>query len=268
MTDHTISTPEGPLAYCLLGEGPPRVALLMGWGLNTAFLRRTAAWPVLETWAAAQPLLLLDRRGTGGSRANQGDAAPEQTAADLAAALDDAKAGPVCVWAHADAALAALPLAAREPERVTRLVLQAPFARLLAGPDQPEGMSLEAMLSLAMLDPAAPVMRELDALGAAPGAEGDGPARLRPTIAAGLLPRLFNDVAAVDARPVLGSVRVPVLVVHGSEDRVIPPSSAALVARMLPAARLESIAGMGHLPAPEHLRELLARVDAFLRAQP
>lgn len=268
MAERILDTPEGPLAYHLQGERPPHLALLLGWGLNVPFLRTTAIWAELEAWAVAHPLLILDRRGTGGSRANTGEVTPEQTAADLVAALGDAGAGPVTVWAHADAALAVLSLVAREPARVARVVLQAPFARLLAAPDLPDGMTLEAMFALAMLDPTAPVWRELDTLGAASGVEGDGLSRLRSTVAAGLLPRLLHDVAAVDARPLLTAVRVPALILHGSEDRVIPPSSAALFARLLPAARSEEIAGMGHLPSPDHLREILAQVEAFLADTP
>lgn len=264
MTEHLISTDAGPLAYHLLGAGPPRVAFLPGWGLNGLFLRTTATWAVWEAWAARHPLLILDRRGTGASRPNTGDVSPEQVAADLVAALDAAGAGAVTLWAHADAVLAALPPAAQQPGRVERLVLQAPFARLLAAPDAPTGMALESMLALAMLDPAGPVMNELDALGIALGAKGDGVARLRATVAAGLLPRLLNEVAPVDARPLLPAVRVPVLVLHGADDRVIPSAAGAALARALPAAQVQTVDGMGHLPTPEQLQDLLARADAFL----
>ena len=264
MSEHTLTTETGPLGYHLLGAGSPQVAVLPGWGLNGLFIRTTAVWPVLEEWAAAHPLLVLDRRGAGLSRQNRGEITPEQLAADLLAALDHAGAERVTVWAHGDAGLAAVPLAAQQPGRVERLVLQGAFARLLAAPDSPHGMALDAMMKLAMLDPAAPVMSELEALGTAPGAEGDGLTRLRETLAPGLLPRLLNDVAAVDARTLLPSVRVPVLVLHGADDPVITAAAATALARFLPAAQIEVIPGMGHLAAPDQLRSLLARIEAFL----
>jgi pimeloyl-ACP methyl ester carboxylesterase len=265
MTEHILTTPAGTLAYHRLGEGPPRIALVPGWGLNVPFLRTTATWALWESWAAQHPLLVLDRRGTGASRANSDDVSPEQIAADLVAALEDAGVPTVTVWAHGDAALAALPLAAQQPARVERLVLQSPFARLLAAPDMPHGLSLEAMLGLAMLDPAAPVINELDRLGVASETEGDSITRLRATLAAGLFPRLLNEITAADARPLLPAVRAPTLVLHGADDRVIPPAASTALARSMPAARVEIIEGMGHLPSPAHLREVLARVEVFLR---
>ena len=264
MSEHTMDTETGPLGYHLVGAGPPRVAVLPGWGLNGMFLRTTGVWPVLEEWAAGHPVLVLDRRGAGLSRENRGEITPEQLAADLLAALDHAGTERVTVWAQGDAALAAVPLAAQQPARIERLVLQGAFARLLAAPDSPHGMALDAMMKLAMLDPAAPVMSELDALATAPGAEGDGLTRLRDTLAAGLLPRLLNDVAAVDARTLLPSVRAPVLVLHGADDSVIPAAAATALARFLTAAQLEVVPGLAHLPTPEQLQSLLDRVGAFL----
>jgi pimeloyl-[acyl-carrier protein] methyl ester esterase len=259
-----LDTAEGPLAYHLLGDAPPRVTLLPGWGLHVPFLRTTAAWAALEAWAARHPLLALDRRGTGASRTNRGSPGPEQLAADLSTVLETLAVPEVALWAHADACLAALALAARDAVPVTRLILQAPFTRLLAGPDMPTGMAVEDMLALAALDPTAPVLRELAALGDAPGITDDAVTRFRAGLAAGFMPRLLSEVSVVDTRPLLPAVRVPVLILHGADDAVIPVSAAEALAHALPAARLHVIPTMGHLPDPAQLRASLAAVDAFL----
>ena len=60
--------------------------------------------------------------------------------------------------------------------------------------------------------------------------------------------------------PLLGSVEVPVLVVWGSEDRVVPLECGEAFARLLPNARLEIVKGCGHavdLEAPDVLVELV-----------
>jgi pimeloyl-ACP methyl ester carboxylesterase len=264
MSEHVLVTEQGPLVYQRLGEGAPRLALLPGWGLNASFLRTTALWMPLDAWAARCPTLVIDRRGAGGSCTNTGPFTPEQLAADLVAVLDDAGCGRVAVWAHADVCLAALAVAARLPERLAGLVLQAPFARLLAAPDSPHGMDGRAMLALAMLLPTAPVLDELDVMGTADAVESDGPARLRDTLAAGVLPGMLNDVAQVDARSLLPAVKVPALVMHGARDMAIPPQAGEAVARMLPSARIEMIDDMGHLPTPSQFQELLGRVRTFL----
>jgi pimeloyl-ACP methyl ester carboxylesterase len=259
-----LDTAEGPLGYHLLGGAPPRVALLPGWGLHMSFLRTTALWPALTDWATRHPLLMVDRRGTGDSRANRGSPGPEQLAADLLAVLEALAAPVVALWAHADACLAALALAARGTVPVTRLVLQAPFTRLLAGPDAPVGMAVEDMLALAALDPTAPVLRELASLGDAPGATEDVVTRFRAGLAAGFMPRLLSEVSTADARPLLPAVRRPALVLHGAADAVVPLAAAEALAGALPDARLRVVPDMGHLPDPERFSVLLAEVEAFL----
>lgn len=60
---------------------------------------------------------------------------------------------------------------------------------------------------------------------------------------------------------VAGAVRVPLLLISGSADRVNPiATNAALLKKSMPAARLEIIDAMGHMPqveSPEHVNRLL-----------
>jgi pimeloyl-ACP methyl ester carboxylesterase len=52
----------------------------------------------------------------------------------------------------------------------------------------------------------------------------------------------------VDVSGLLGRVRVPTLVVHGREDRIIPLAGAEYLSREIPGARLHVFHGKGHLP--------------------
>lgn len=57
------------------------------------------------------------------------------------------------------------------------------------------------------------------------------------------------------------SVEIPALVVHGTDDRVVPYENGARLARQLPNARLETWAGAGHLcflEEPDRFQSLLA----------
>lgn len=57
-------------------------------------------------------------------------------------------------------------------------------------------------------------------------------------------------LASGSRRQQLGAVRVPSLVVHGSDDPLLIPEGGRATARAIPGARLEIIEGMGHsLPA-------------------
>jgi pimeloyl-ACP methyl ester carboxylesterase len=63
----------------------------------------------------------------------------------------------------------------------------------------------------------------------------------------------------------LHRVRVPTLIVWGTEDRIIPPAYADAYARLLPDARVMQIAACGHSPARERPAELVEAMVSFIR---
>ncbi len=75
--------------------------------------------------------------------------------------------------------------------------------------------------------------------------------------------RLAAALAAIrdrpDSTPLLAAIDVPVLVVTGEQDALIPPTESEALANALPNARLVRIAHAGHLPP-------LERPDDFNRA--
>src|SRR5262249_51231498 len=54
-------------------------------------------------------------------------------------------------------------------------------------------------------------------------------------------------IAAMDLRPVLGSVTAPTLVISAAEDPATPPAHGAVIAMAIPGARLRVIRGTAHL---------------------
>jgi len=67
----------------------------------------------------------------------------------------------------------------------------------------------------------------------------------------------------------LPKLSVPLLLVHGEGDTMIPPSSAREAAALVPGARVETLAGLGHLAheeAPERVAALIERFAAALVA--
>jgi pimeloyl-ACP methyl ester carboxylesterase len=73
----------------------------------------------------------------------------------------------------------------------------------------------------------------------------------------GLLPELA--VAPFD----LAAIECPVLLVWGTQDRMVPHSGARVVLDALPATRVELIEGCGHCPQLEATEELLELLLAF-----
>jgi len=58
--------------------------------------------------------------------------------------------------------------------------------------------------------------------------------------------QLAAIIASGDRTPLLRRIAAPTLVIHGSADRLIPPSGGRATARAIPGARLLVIDGMGH----------------------
>jgi pimeloyl-ACP methyl ester carboxylesterase len=63
----------------------------------------------------------------------------------------------------------------------------------------------------------------------------------------------------------LRRVRVPTLLVWGTEDRIIPPAYADEYARLLPEARVVRITECGHSPAREQPTQLAEAMVSFIR---
>ncbi len=57
----------------------------------------------------------------------------------------------------------------------------------------------------------------------------------------------MQAVMGHDASARLASIEAPTLVVHGTEDRMLPVENGKLIARLIPGARLELLDGVGHM---------------------
>ena len=63
---------------------------------------------------------------------------------------------------------------------------------------------------------------------------------------AGTARQLAAIIHSGDRTPLLRTIKVPTLVIHGAKDKLVPPSGGRATARAIPGARLLLIEGMGH----------------------
>jgi 3-oxoadipate enol-lactonase len=78
----------------------------------------------------------------------------------------------------------------------------------------------------------------------------------------------MQAIAGHDTSARLPSLRTPTLVIHGTEDRMLPVSNGHMIAGLIPDARLEILDGVGHLffwEQPQRTAELV-RGHAAVRA--
>jgi pimeloyl-ACP methyl ester carboxylesterase len=77
--------------------------------------------------------------------------------------------------------------------------------------------------------------------------------------------RWVDDLALSGAE--LAAIRIPVLMVHGRDDRVVPwRTSSAQLLDLLPDSRLHVLSGCGHWTMIEKTADFLAAVQPFLAA--
>ncbi len=76
--------------------------------------------------------------------------------------------------------------------------------------------------------------------------------------------RCCEALASLDAREALESIATPTLVIAGAEDPTSPPDEMAALARAMPNARFEVIAGAGHLANVEGADEFNRLLREYL----
>ncbi len=71
--------------------------------------------------------------------------------------------------------------------------------------------------------------------------------------------------SAPDRREALKEVSLPCLVIHGSDDTLIPPDAGREIADLIPEAELQIIKGMGHIITPLLAPVIIQMVDEFIK---
>ncbi len=280
---HIVTTPHGPVEYAESGEGPAVLALhgAMG-GLDQGLILARAAGltPGHRAIAPSRPGYLGTPLASGRT--------PEEQADLYAALLDAAGIRTAAVVAVSGGGPSALQLALRHPGRCRALVLisaassridaRPPFAwhvlrlaarwpallgaiqrRAARDPDRAASRSIPDAGQRARLlkDPEAwQLMQDLQR------STGDRMARrIRGT---------ENDIATTrgNLELRLEQLAVPVLVIHGTADRMAPFAHGQAVASRAPGAELLAIDGGEHACLFTHLAEIRARIASFLAVHP
>jgi pimeloyl-ACP methyl ester carboxylesterase len=84
---------------------------------------------------------------------------------------------------------------------------------------------------------------------------------------AGLMRQIAAIAATGDLRPRLSRITAPTVVIHGTDDPLIPPAAGEDIAASISNARLLPIEGMGHdLPAPIYEAVIRAITDNARKA--
>jgi pimeloyl-ACP methyl ester carboxylesterase len=253
---HHVQVGEHRIHYLVAGEGPP---LLIVHGVA---MRGSDLAPLFRTLSQHHRIYVPDLLGYGDSDKPRGSDYSVTTQANVVRGFMDAvKLEQPDVMGVSMGGWIALRIAAEQPERIRRLVLVS-------------SAGFEFRTSLNELSFSARNIPELQA------------SLAMQTDRAHMIPMfVLRDILRVSKRKAwvtraamrsmltrrdlldrkLQRVRMPVLLVWGTRDRIIPFTLAARMQQEMPQARLVSLGGCGHLAIIECREEALPPIVEFLR---
>jgi pyruvate dehydrogenase E2 component (dihydrolipoamide acetyltransferase) len=248
------------------GEGTATVVMVHGFGS-----RLDAYEPVQRRLAAHARTIAIDLRGFGKSERPDTDYGPERHARDVLAVMDALAIDNAVLVGHSYGGGVVLQLANIAPTRVSSLVLVSPlvleqqlnsYLRWARAPVVGEYLFATGYRSflaerarLAFHQPgfvSLPMLEEVEQNLAIDGT----------TFAALHTVRGMNYDVAVQQYP---SLRAPVKVLWGNEDRVLPFEEAAAVVAAIPRAQLFALDGVGHMPLWEATDKVADHIQAVLQ---
>jgi class 3 adenylate cyclase len=255
------------IAYQVTGDGPFDLVFVPGHVTHIELAWKLSGFgPALAEWSSFSRLIRFDKRGTGMSDPVSGAPTLETRMDDVRAVMDAAGSQRAAFYALSEGAAMALLFAATYPERVGGLVLRSCTPRTLWAADFPWGRSeedyrREVDQALRIYGPRAEALEAVQILG--PSGE-EFLDYLRFGASPGMLEALHRMNRDIDVRHVLPAVRVPTLVLHGAEDKIVPAAVGRYVADQIPSARFVAIPGAGHLALGPAGRQITDEIHAFL----
>ena len=259
------------IAYQVVGDGPPDLVYVPGFVSHVELRWTVPSFAAsLEQLSSFARLILFDKRGTGMSDHVVGAPSLETRMDDLRTVMDAAGSHRAAVFGVSEGAPMSLLFAATYPERTAALVLRSGFPRTMWAPDYPWGRTDEEHRSY--------LERELRIYGSRAEAESlirslaaweedDVPAivdYLRWCASPGSLEALVQMNREIDVRHVLPAIRVPTLILHGSDDAVVSVEVARYMSERIPGAKLVEVAGAKHLHFGRDAAAIHAEIESFL----
>ncbi len=239
----------------------PAVLFLHGLGWDGALW-----WPFVERYLDRFDVICPDTRGHGGSSKPPGPYSISLFAEDMLALLDALNLTRVAVVGLSQGGMTAQMLATKAPQRVAALAALATAGRV----DPTAAANMEARIKAQRESGPAAAARIAaksifsDAfLERTPGYL-EAFIEWRVGMDAAAQEAAMRAVANYDVMAGLAKLAIPVLVVTGSGDRLIPPAAGRAIAAAAPGAQYVEIQESGHMIAVEQPAAVAAALDPFL----
>jgi 3-oxoadipate enol-lactonase len=251
---------EIELGYERSGEGPP---LLLIMGMSGTLVH----WgePFLSRLREHFETIVYDHRGIGSSTKVAEPFTIAELADDAAALMSALDLDTAHVMGISMGGMVAQELALRHPERLRSLVLGCTYAGGEGGAHTGEETMRRLAEAMTSGDRARAIRTAWEANVSARFADDPAWASFQEignanAVSVPVIMEQMRAIASHDTSQRLGDIAAPTLVVHGTEDEMLPVSNAYAIAERIPGARLEIFDGVGHLffwEEPERSAELV-----------
>jgi 3-oxoadipate enol-lactonase len=198
-------------------------------------------------------LIAYDHRGVGWSPRVDDAFTIAELADDAAGLLDQLGVESAHVLGISMGGMVAQELALRHPGRLRTLTLGCTYAGGLEGRLTDTSVIRPMVEAMRSGDRERAIRASWEANVSPPFAAGEdayatfrATALEKPTALAVIMLQM-QAIAAHDTSARLAEISVSTLVIHGSEDQMLPVSNGEAIARAIPGARLERFEGVGHL---------------------
>jgi pimeloyl-ACP methyl ester carboxylesterase/class 3 adenylate cyclase len=257
---------EVNIAYQVVGERPCDVLMIPGWVTHLGLDWSEPRWVRwFERMTAFARVVRFDKRGTGMSDRTPGVPTPDERMEDARAVMDAAGLERAHVIGWSEGGPLAVMLALTHPRRVQSLVLHGTQATFRRRADYPFGED-ETEVDLEDLE------RHWGSIDFArrfvPDGDAATTARLAAYQQAGASPSaavaLARANSEIDVRALLGSIRVPTLVLNREHDPVAPGPTGRYLAERIPGACFVELEGSAHAPWLGDLEPFCAEVEHFV----
>ncbi len=259
------------IAYQLFGDGPFDLVFVPGFVTHMELQWKLPGFAeFLADLGSFSRLIRFDKRGTGMSDPVAGAPSLETRMDDVRAVMDAVGSQRAAFYGLSEGAALSILFAATYPERTAALVVRSCSPRTMWASDYPWGRSEEeyqrevdqGLQVYGSRSEARAAMHEL-------GMQGDEEIDafvdyIRLATSPGMLEGLYRMNKEIDVRDILPAVRVPALVMHGSDDAVVPVGAGAYTAQHLSSARFVEIPGMGHLALRGGGNRIQSEIAEFL----
>ena len=260
------------IAYQVFGKGPLDIVFVPGFvshvenGWDEPRLAR-----YYRRLASFARVILLDKRGTGMSDPVSPEHLPtlEERMDEVRAVMDAAGSRRAALIGVSEGGPMALLFAATYPDRTSAIVVFGSFARISWAPDYPQGIQRDVWeQALSRMEKGWGTGVMLGAIAHSLANDAEFRAQWgrfqRQAASPGAAVAVMRMAYELDTRSILPAIRVPTLILHNDQDRMIPAQHGRFIAQHITGANYVELPGVDHLFFTANADAFLDRMEEFL----